>query len=234
MVSFDSRRIRYSPSRANSMAAAAWPKDSLPSMPSRCMILARPGTSPTLCSRSEADVSSPDSTVWPPSNLASSGDRSALPSRARNVSAMARRSRCASTSSSRPSSLTSNSTLPRRVPTTGGRSHTRATGCSPGGAGGAALGPGGARRVAGQGGPAHGRGGRALGGRDREAGRDAGPGVDRGRLPDQPGEPGDDLDQVLGQLGAGGGAVPADHGLLLDQAELVVQGQRVVGADLGP
>jgi hypothetical protein len=37
---------------------------------------------------------------------------------------------------------------------------------------------------------------------------------------------------VLGQLGPRGRAVPADHGLLLDQGELVLQGQRVVGADL--
>jgi len=46
------------------------------------------------------------------------------------VSAIARRSRAPSSSSSRPSSLTSNSTLPRSVLTTGGRSQTRATGVS--------------------------------------------------------------------------------------------------------
>ena len=53
---------------------------------------------------------------------------SALPSRARKVSAVARRSMCSSTSCSLPSSLTSNSTLPRRLVTTGGRSQIRTTG----------------------------------------------------------------------------------------------------------
>jgi hypothetical protein len=38
---------------------------------------------------------------------------------------------------------------------------------------------------------------------------------------------------VLGQVGALVGAVPGDLGLLADQLELVGQGQRVVGADLG-
>ncbi len=55
---------------------------------------------------------------------------STLPSRERKVSAMARRSMAPSTSSSRPSSLTSNSTLPRSVLTTAGRSQIRATGGS--------------------------------------------------------------------------------------------------------
>ena len=99
-------------------------------MPSRDMIRARPGTSPIRLSSSVAGTSSPVSTVPPSSNLVSRPDRSTLPSRDRNVSAMARRSIAASTSSSRPSSLTSNSTLPRSVLTTAGRSHTRATGVS--------------------------------------------------------------------------------------------------------
>ena len=99
-------------------------------MPSRAMILASPGMSPTRCSRSAAGTSSPDSTVPPSSNLASRPERSTLPSRDRKVSAIARRSIAPSTSSSRPSSLTSNSTLPRSVLTTAGRSHTRATGVS--------------------------------------------------------------------------------------------------------
>ena len=77
-------------------------------------------------------MSSPDSTVPPSSNLAIRPERSTLPSRERNVSAVARRSIAVSTSSSRPSSLTSNSTLPRSVLTTPGRSHTRATGVSAG------------------------------------------------------------------------------------------------------
>ena len=126
----DSRRIRYSPSRVNSTAAAACPNDSPPSMPSLDMILASPGTSPTRASSSAAGTSSPDSTVPPSSNLASRPDRSTLPSRERNVSAIARRSNAPSTSSSLPSSLTSNSTFPRSVLTMTGRSHTRATGGS--------------------------------------------------------------------------------------------------------
>ena len=53
------------------------------------------------------------------------------------------------------------------------------------------------------------RGGRGgLRGGDREPGGDAGAAVDRGRLADQPGEPRDDLDQVLGQVGARVAAVP--------------------------
>ena len=78
--SLDSRRIRYRPSRANSSAAAASPSDSPPSMPSRSMIRARPGTSPIGRSRSAAGTRSPDSTEPPSSNLASSPLRSALPS----------------------------------------------------------------------------------------------------------------------------------------------------------
>src|ERR1019366_2127048 len=79
-ASLDRRRIRYSPSRANSSAAAASPNDSSPpSMPSRPMILARPGTSPIRCSRSAAGTRSPDSTLPPPSKVASNPVRSALP-----------------------------------------------------------------------------------------------------------------------------------------------------------
>src|ERR1017187_4094460 len=130
-ASLDSRRIRYNPSRANSSAAAASPNDSSPpSMPSRPMILARPGTSPIRCSRSAAGTRSPDSTLPPPSKVTSNPVRSALPSLARKVSATARRSRCSRTSCSRPSSLTSNSTLPRSVLTVDGRSQIRATGCA--------------------------------------------------------------------------------------------------------
>src|SRR6516225_6495380 len=122
--------MRYSPSRANSMAAAASPKDSRPSMPRRAMILARPGTSPVRRSSSLAETSSPEVIVPPSVNFASSPVRSAPPSRARNVSAVARRSRWVRISSSRPSSLTSNSTLPRSVLTMAGRSQIRATGGS--------------------------------------------------------------------------------------------------------
>ncbi len=77
------------------------------------------------------------------------------------------------------------------------------------------------------------RGGDRLGGRDREAGGDAGAGVDLRRLADQPGEAGDDLEQVVGQHRLPSGAVPLEQRLLADQRELVVEAQRVVGADLG-
>src|SRR5580704_11435332 len=98
-------------------------------MDSRSMILASPGTSPILRSRSSAGTSSPDSTLPPSVNFVSRPLMSALPSEARKVSAIARRSRWSSTSCSLPSSLTSNSTLPRSVLTTAGRSQTLATGC---------------------------------------------------------------------------------------------------------
>ena len=137
--------------------------------------------------------------------------RSAAPSMRRQVSDVARRSRCASTSCSRPSSLTSNSTLPSSVGTI-------------------------ARQVAdardrlvlaGERGAAQ-RGGRdGLGAGDREPRGHAGAGVDGRRLAYEPGEPGDDL-----HAGASGTAA-VTCGLLADQHQLVVEVERVVRADLG-
>ena len=63
----------------------------------------------------------------PPRSGRPAPDRSVPARRRRNVSATARRSRCRSTSISRPSSDASNSTLPRSVGTIPGRSPTRAT-----------------------------------------------------------------------------------------------------------
>ena len=95
--------------------------------------------------------------------------------------------------------------------------------------------PGHRHLLAADGGPAHGRGPHGLGGGDGEAGRDAGAGVDLGRLAHRPGEAGDDLEQVAGdQRPAERLLVPGQHRLLADQGHLVVQAQRVVGADLGP
>ncbi len=67
---------------------------------------------PTRLSRSLAETNSPVSTVAPSSKRAINPLKSVFPSFERNVSATARRNRCTSTSRSRPSSLTSNSTLP--------------------------------------------------------------------------------------------------------------------------
>ena len=54
-----------------------------------------------------------------------------------------------------------------------------------------------------------------------------------GRRADQPGEPRDHLDQVLGQHGVWLVAVPGDPGLLPDQRQLGIERGRVVSADLG-
>ena len=110
--------------------------------------------------------------------------------------------------------------LARATPgTTAGRSQTRATAsCSPVDRG-----------------PAHrGRGDRLHRG-DREPGRDAGALVDLRRLPDRPGEPGDDLEQVVGHDRRRVGAVdvPDQRRLLRDQRQLVGEVERVVGAHLG-
>src|SRR5262249_21297305 len=167
-----------------------------------------------------AEPISPEVIVPPSLNFASSPVRSAPPSRARNVSAVARRSRWVRISSSRPSSLTSNSTLPRSVLTMAGRAQMRA----PGGSAWCSA-AGGRRRPP----PAA----RASPAAASERRRDTGPAVGRRGLPDQAGEPRDDLDQVLGQLGPGIPAVPGHRGFLGDQRELVVERERVVGADLG-
>ena len=116
---------------ANSRAAAASPGVSAPwSSPRRRSSWASPGTGPTRASRSPAGTRSPVSTVAPSSKRCSSPDRSDPASRARQVSATDRRSRCLSRSSSRPSSSWSNSTLPRETGTTAGRSATLATAIS--------------------------------------------------------------------------------------------------------
>ncbi len=65
-----------------------------------------------------------------------------------------------------------------------------------------------------------------LGPGDREPGADAAALVDRARLAQGAGEPGEDLDQVVGHVGD-------EVGLLADDRDLVVELGRVVGADLG-
>ncbi len=59
----------------------------------------------------------------------------------------------------------------------------------------------------------------------REPRGDPGPLVDRRRLADGAGEPGEHLEQVLGDLGGEGGLLP-------DELDLEVEVERVVGADL--
>ena len=71
-----------------------------------------------------------------------------------------------------------------------------------------------------------GRGRDRLRGGHREPGRHTGRLVDRGRLAQVSGEPGDDLDQVPRHVGD-------ECGLLLDERDLVAHLERVVGADLG-
>ena len=137
-------------------------------------------------------------------------DRSSPASRARNVSAVAVRSRCARISISRPSSPLSNSTLPRSVLVTDTVSPIRAT----------------ASPLAEQPGPAQ-RGRRhGLGRGDGEPGRHAGAGVDGRRLAYRPGEPGEHLQHVLGHR-------RDQLRLLPDQRGLQLQVERVVGTDLG-
>ena len=205
---------------ANSRAAAARARVSAPeSSPRRPSSWASPGTGPIRDSSWSAGTRSPVSTVAPSSKRRSSPDRSVPASRARRVSATERRSRCLSSSSSRPSSSWSKLDLAQRH-----------------GNGGPEVDhPGHRRLLAGDGGPAGGRGPGGLGGGDGEAGRDAGAGVDLGRLADRPGEAGDHLQHVAGDhRAAQGPLVPGQHGLLADQGQLVVQAQRIVGADLGP
>ena len=129
---------------------------------------------------------------------------------ARTVSAVAVRSRWSRISRSRPSSPLSNSTLPPRTSTAVSRSTT----------------PGDRLVLALAGGPVQRGGGDGLGAGDREAGRDAGALVDRVGLAQGAGEPGQDLDQVVGHLGD-------QAGLLPDHRDLVIELGRVVGADLG-
>ena len=69
-------------------------------------------------------------------------------------------------------------------------------------------------------------GGDSLGAGDRETGRDAGALIHRGGFAQVTGEAGQDLDEVLGHLGG-------QIGLLGDDGHLVVEGARVVRADLG-
>ena len=131
-------------------------------------------------------------------------------SRARAVSAVARRSRCSRCSDSRPSSPESNSSLPRS--TSGTDSEVDR--------------PGHGARLAGERGAVQRGGGDGLGGGDREPGRHARALVDRARLAQGAGEPGDHLPQVPGHLGD-------QVGLLVDERDLVGQLQRVVRAHLG-
>ena len=74
--------------------------------------------------------------------------------------------------------------------------------------------------------PVQGRRGHRLGAGDGEPGRDPRPLVDRGGGTQRPGEPGEDLDE---RVGDGRDEV----GLLPDHGDLVVELARVVGADLG-
>ena len=158
-----------------------------------------PGTVPTWSSRSAAGTSSPVSTVAPSANSSVKPDRSRPASRSRNVSATATRSRCWTTSASRPSSPISNSTLPSSVGTTVGHvAHARHRDA-----------------LAGPGAPAQRGGGDALGRGDREPGADPGAVVDRRRLAQPAGQPGDHLEQVLGDVGD-------EPRLLRDQRDLLV------------
>ena len=92
--------------------------------------------------------------------------------------------------------------------------------------------------LAGDGGPADGGGRDGLQARDGEAGADARALVDVAGLADQPGEPGHDLGEVLGDdrvlervvVAAAG---PGDVRLLVQQPDLVGELERVVGAHLG-
>ena len=126
------------------------------------------------------------------------------------VSAVARRSRCSSTACSRPSSPDSNSSLPRSTSITVPRSTTRATGsCSPSTAERcrAAAATVSAAAIA-------------------NRAETPGPLVDRLRLAQVAGEPGEDLQQVVGHL-------RGQVRLLVDDAHLGLELQRVVRADLG-
>ncbi len=76
--------------------------------------------------------------------------------------------------------------------------------------------------------PAHRGRGRAFRRGDGEPRGDSGARVDGGRLAHPPGEPGDHLHQVVGELRS-----RPDVSFLPDQGELVGQAQRVVSADLG-
>ena len=136
--------------------------------------------------------------------------RSTPARRERTVSAVARRSRCSRIWPSRPSSPVSNSILPPSTSTAVSRSTDRATASSS---------------------PCDGRavqrgGGDGLGAGDREPGRDAGALVDRAGLAQRAGEPGEDLDEVVGYVGH-------EVGLLADHRDLVLELDRVVRADLG-
>ena len=125
------RRVSHRPSRANSTHAAVMPAVGSASGPSvAAMRRPSPSHAPAALSSPVAVTRSPASIVPPSSRSVTSGVRSTPPRCRRYVSATALRARCCSTSSSRPSSLTSNSTLPRRVGTTPARSPTRATGSS--------------------------------------------------------------------------------------------------------
>src|SRR5256885_2303913 len=99
-------------------------------MPSADSSLDRPSIGPISSSSSVAGTSSPVSTTEPSAKDSTRPLRSTPPSRERNVSATARRSRWSRISASRPSSDASNSTLPCTAGTIDGRSATRATATS--------------------------------------------------------------------------------------------------------
>ncbi len=123
------RLARYSASSASSSAAARSPSVCAPS---RVAMASTTGRSGSAASTSLADTRSPVVTGAPSSTAATSGPTSSPPSSRCAVSAVARRSRCSSTACSRPSSPDSNSSLPRSTSITVPRSTTRATGsCSP-------------------------------------------------------------------------------------------------------
>ena len=90
----------------------------------------------------------------------------------------------------------------------------------------------------------HGGAGHRLGGGNAEPGRHAGPLVDRRRLPQRPGEPGQRLQQVVADLGAaasagllGAGMLPAPkhfpgHGSVTDDSHVTAPVQDAAVADL--
>ena len=168
------------------------------------------GRSGSAASTSLADTRSPVVTGEPSSTAATSGPTSMPPKQRCAVSAVDLRSRCSSTACSRPSSPDSNSSLPRSTSITVPRSTTLATGIL----------------FAEDGGAVSRRCGHRLGGGDREPRRHPRALVDRPRLAQVAGETGEDLHQVDGHFGG-------EVGLLVDDAHLGVELQRVMRADLG-
>ena len=169
-------RPRRRPRRAS--ASSPWP--------SRSSTLDRPGTVPSWASRSAAGTSSPVSTTAPSANSSVKPDRSRPASRARNVSATATRSRCVEhlALAALLAHLELDLAEQGRARTVG-TSQTRATAsASPARA---------ARRSAEPATPSA----AAMANRAETPERWS----TDGRLAQPAGEPGDDLDQVLGHLG---------------------------------